>query len=151
MKKILVSACLYGHCTRYDAKSNIFKDELFLEWKNRGMLIPVCPEELGGLRTPRLPAEICGDKVINKDGEDITDYFNKGAQEVLKIAKENNVRFAILKEGSPSCGCKTVHDGTFSGTKIPGSGICAKLLLQNGIVVLSEEDMFVANVLLNEK
>lgn len=150
MKKILVSACLYGHCTRYDAKSNIFKDELFLEWKNRGMLIPVCPEELGGLKTPRLPAEIQGDKVINSDGEDVTENFRKGAEETLKIAKDNNVRFAILKEGSPSCGCKTVYDGTFSGKKVSGSGVCAKMLLQNGIVVLSEEDMFVANVLLNE-
>lgn len=151
MKKIMVSACLYGQCTRYDGTSKIFKDKTFLEWKNRGMLIPVCPEVLGGLTIPRHPCEICDGKVINQNGKDVTQNFNKGAEEALKIAKDNNVIFAIFKDGSPSCGCKTVYDGTFSGKKVPGSGVCTKLLLQNGVVVLSEEDMFTAKVLLNEK
>ncbi len=151
MKKILVSACLYGQCTRYDGTSRIFKDKTFLEWKNRGMLIPVCPEVLGGLKVPRLPCEICDGRVLNSDGEDLTESFNLGASETLKLARNNNVIFAIFKDGSPSCGCKTVCDGSFSGKKISGSGVCASLLLREGIVVLSEEDMQTAKVLLNEK
>lgn len=151
MKKILVSACLYGQCTRYDGTSRIFKDKTFLEWKNRGMLIPVCPEVLGGLKVPRLPCEICDGRVLNSDGEDLTESFKLGASETLKLARNNNVIFAIFKDGSPSCGCKTVCDGSFSGKKISGSGVCASLLLREGIVVLSEEDMQTAKVLLNEK
>lgn len=149
-KKVLVSACLYGYCTRYDGRSNLLKDKTFLEWKNRGKLIPVCPEVLGGLSTPRPPAEICGGCVINKDGNDVTENFVKGAQEALKIAKENNVVVAVLKDGSPSCGCRNIYDGSFSGKKIPGAGICARLLLENGIAVMSENDIATAKVLLNE-
>lgn len=149
-KKILVSACLYGYCTRYDGRSNLLKDKTFLEWKNRGKLIPVCPEVLGGLSTPRTPAEIRNGRVVNKDGDDVTNSFAKGAQEVLKIAKENNVIVAILKDGSPSCGCTKIYDGSFSGRKIPGSGICARLLIENGIVVMSENDISTARILLNE-
>ena len=149
-KKILVSAVLYGYCTRYDGRSNLLKDKTFLEWKNRGKLIPVCPEVLGGLSTPRTPAEIRNGRVVNKDGDDVTNSFAKGAQEVLKIAKENNVIVAILKDGSPSCGCTKIYDGSFSGRKIPGSGICARLLIENGIVVMSENDISTARILLNE-
>lgn len=149
-KKILVSACLYGYCTRYDGRNNLLKDKTFLEWKNRGKLIPVCPEVLGGLSTPRPPAEICDGCVINKDGNDVTENFVKGAQEALKIAKENNVVVAVLKDGSPSCGCRNIYDGSFSGKKIQGAGICARLLLENGIVVMSENDIATARILLNE-
>lgn len=151
MKKILVSACLYGYCTRYDGKSNLLRDKTFMEWKNRGLLVPVCPEELGGLSTPRKPSEIKNNRVINSDNEDVTENFEKGADEAVKIAKENNVLFAILKDGSPSCGSTQIYDGTFTGTKISGSGVCAKKLLQNGIVVLSENDMLTAKILFNEK
>ncbi len=151
MKKILVSACLYGHCTRYDGKNNLLLDNTFFKWKNRGLLVPVCPEELGGLSTPRKPSEIKDNRVINSDGEDVTDNFERGANAALKIAKENNVLFAIMKDGSPSCGSTQIYDGSFTGTKINGSGVCAKLLLQNGIVVLSENDMLTAKILFNEK
>ena len=150
-KKILVSACLYGHCTRYDGESCLFRDKTFLEWKNRGMLIPVCPEILGGLSTPRSPSEIRDNKVLNKDGADVTQQFQKGADEVLKIAKENHVIFAILKDGSPSCGCKHIYDGSFTGKKIDGSGVCARTLLENGILVFSENDIASAKIFLNEK
>ncbi|MDO5311186.1 MAG: DUF523 domain-containing protein [Clostridia bacterium] len=150
-KKILVSACLYGYCCRYDGRSNLLRDKTFLDWKNRGLLVPVCPEVLGGLKTPRLPSEISDGRVINREGEDVSAQFNKGADEALKLAKENNVLFAIMKDGSPSCGCKHIYDGSFSGTKINGSGVCAKLLLENGIVVLAEDDMFTAKILFNEK
>lgn len=150
-KKILVSACLYGYCTRYDGTACMLRDKTFLEWKNRGMLVPVCPEELGGLSTPREPSEICGERVINKADTDVTEAFERGAAEALKIARENNVLFAIMKDGSPSCGSRRIYDGSFSGTSISGSGICARLLLENGIVVLPETDMAAARVLLNEK
>lgn len=151
MKKILVSACLYGYCSRYDGTSKLFKDKTFLEWKNRGLLVPVCPEELGGLKTPRNPAEIVDGRVLCENGCDVTENFEKGAERVLDIARKNNVVFALFKDGSPSCGCKHIYDGTFSGTKKKGYGVCARLLLDNGIVVLSEEDMFTAKVLLNDK
>lgn len=150
-KKILVSACLYGHCTRYDGESQLLRDKTFLEWKNRGMLIPVCPEVLGGLTTPRSPSEIRDGKVYNMEGDDVTEQFQKGAYEVLKIAKDNHVIFALLKDGSPSCGCKHIYDGSFTGKKISGSGICARTLLENGVLVLSENDMTSAKVFLNEK
>ena len=146
-KKILVSACLYGECTKYDGTHNILKNPFFLQWKNRGELIPVCPEMLGGLPTPRPCCELCNGKVINTNGDDVTENFNKGAEETLKIAKENNVLFAILKQGSPSCGCKEIYDGTFSGKKIAGAGVTARLLLDNGIVVFDEDDIGLAHLL----
>lgn len=145
-KKILVSACLYGECTKYDGKNNILKNPFFLKWKNRGELIPVCPEVLGGLPTPRPCSEICCGKVINSEGADVTENFKKGAERTLDIAKENNVLFAILKQGSPSCGCKEIYDGTFSGKKIPGAGVTARMLLDNGIVVFDENDIGVAHL-----
>ena len=147
MPKILVSACLYGECTKYDGTNNILKHPLFLKWKNMGELIPVCPEVLGGLSTPRPCSEIIGTKVVNTQGNDVTDNFNKGAEETLRIAKDNHVVFAILKQGSPSCGCKKICDGTFSGTKIPGMGVTARMLTDNGIVVFDEDDMHLANLL----
>ncbi len=147
MPKILVSACLYGECTKYDGTNNILKNPFFLRWKNRGELIPVCPEVMGGLPTPRPCSEICGGKVINTLGEDVTEAFNNGAREALDIAKNNNVTFAILKQGSPSCGCKKIHDGTFSGNKISGMGVTARLLTDNGIVVFDEDDIALANLL----
>lgn len=146
-KKILVSACLYGECTKYNGGSNLLKNPLFLKWKNRGELVPVCPEMLGGLKTPRPCSEIQGDKVINVNGEDVTENFNDGAEKTLKIAKENDVLFAILKQGSPSCGCKEVYDGTFSGKKISGTGVTARKLLDNGVVVFDENDLALANLL----
>ncbi len=146
MRKILVSACLYGECTKYNGSNNILKNPFFLRWKNRGILIPVCPEVLGGLSIPRKCSEICGDRVLASDGTDVTDNFNDGAIKTLEIAKKNNVLFAVLKQGSPSCGCKNVYDGTFSGRKISGTGVAARLLLDNGFVVFDENDIGVANL-----
>lgn len=147
MPKILVSACLYGKCTKYDGTNNLLKHPLFLKWKNKGELVCVCPEELGGLPTPRPCSEICGSRVVNSESKDVTDQFQKGAEQALKIAKENNVLFAILKQGSPSCGCKKIYDGTFTGNKISGMGVTARLLTDNGIVVFDEDDMLLANLL----
>ena len=110
-----------------------------------GKAVLVCPEQLGGLTTPRKPAEIVSSleekKVVNNEGIDVTQQFVKGAEETLKIAKALGVKKAILKEGSPSCGCNYIYDGTFSGVKIPGKGVTAELLEREGIAVFSEEDI----------
>jgi uncharacterized protein YbbK (DUF523 family) len=105
------------------------------------ILIPVCPEILGGLPTPREPAEQKGKKVITKSGKDVTKYFEKGAKEVLKIAKILKIKKAILKQKSPSCGCGKIYDGTFSKRLIKGDGVTAKLLKKNGIEVFTEENI----------
>lgn len=135
----LCSACLLGKNCRYDGKSKPNKKVLELSKKEK--LFPVCPEELGGLPTPRIPSEIRDGRVVTKDGEDVTEKFKKGAEETLKIAKENNITEAILKQESPSCGCGKIHDGTFSGKVIDGWGITADLLRKNGIKVISEEEL----------
>ena len=147
--KILVSACLYGFCCRYDGKSNILKDDTFLKLKNSGRLIPVCAEEMGGLPTPRIPSEIRNGKVISEKGKDVTEEFEKGAQRALEIAKENNVKVAVLKDSSPSCGSKSIYDGTFTGTKISGVGVLARKLIESGIPVFNENEIEIALLLAN--
>lgn len=145
--KILVSACLYGYCCKYDGGNNILKSPLFQILKNTGRLVPVCPEELGGLPTPRVPSEIKDGKVINKEGKDVTQNFEEGARKALEIARKEGVRVAILKQSSPSCGSKRIYDGTFSGEKITGEGITARLLIENGIPVFDETQVHLAKVL----
>jgi uncharacterized protein YbbK (DUF523 family) len=124
---------------KYDGTSN--KNEKILKLVKDFILIPVCPEILGGLPIPREPAEQRGKRVITKSGKDVTKYFEKGAKEVLKIAKILKIKKAILKQKSPSCGCGKIYDGTFSGRLIRGDGVTAKLLKKNGIKVFSEEDI----------
>ena len=136
---ILCSACLIGIKCRYNGEGK--PNEKVLELAARETLIPVCPERLGGLPTPRKPAEQKGQKVLTKDGKDLTTYFEKGANQVLDIAKHYNIKTAILKQRSPSCGSTQIYDGTFTGTLINGSGVTATLLKQNGIKVISEEDL----------
>lgn len=136
---ILCSACLLGLATRYNGKIKANKKVLDLAKKE--VLIPVCPEQLGGQATPRKNAEICGNKVIESDGTDVTTEFEKGAKEVLKIAKIYNIKKAILKQRSPSCGCGQNYDGTFSGKIVKGDGITTRLLKKNGIKIISEEDL----------
>ena len=138
-EKIICSACLVGVECRYDGKSKVNKKVLALT-KNT-ILIPVCPEQLGGLPTPRPPSEQKGTRVSTKFGRDVTKYFLRGAKEVLRIAKLFDVKRAILKQRSPSCGCGQIYDGTFSGKIIKGDGVTTKLLKKHGIRVLSEEDL----------
>lgn len=135
----LCSACLLGINCRYDGKSK--PNKKILELSKKEKLIPVCPEQLGGLPIPRVQSEIRNGKVLNLVGEDITDSFRKGAEETLKLAKKNNIKEAILKQRSPSCGCGKIFDGTFSGKVIEGWGITADLLRKNGIRVVSEEEI----------
>lgn len=100
-------------------------------------IIPICPEQLGGLPTPRPASEIIGDKVINNEGTDVTSNYQKGAEEALKIAKLLGIKKALLKAKSPSCGNGKIYDGTFSGTLIDGDGITTKLLKENNIEVIT--------------
>ena len=138
-KNIAISACLLGHPCRYDGASKEYKQ--IGELEKYYHFVPICPECLGGLTTPRIPSEIIGDKVINKEGFDNTCYFIKGAKVALGIYHNNNCVFAIFKEFSPSCGVNMVYDGTFSNKKIKGMGICAKLFEENGIKVYTEDDI----------
>lgn len=138
MANILVSACLLGIECRY--KGDGCPCEGIKALAERHTLIPVCPEQLGGLATPRPPAERQGDKVVNREGQDVTEAYALGAQRALRIAHLNHVSVAVMKAKSPSCGSGRVYDGTFSGRLIPGDGVCAEALKQAGIAVYSEED-----------
>ena len=137
--KILVSACLLGINSRYCGGGCLNEDVASLAEKHS--LIPVCPEQLGGLPTPREPDEIRDGRVYEKSGKENTEIFQKGANETLRVTRLLNVDMAILKQNSPSCGSSMIYDGTFNCKKIPGSGITASLLIQNGIRVISEEEV----------
>jgi uncharacterized protein YbbK (DUF523 family) len=144
---ILISACLAGIDCKYNGGNNLKEEILKLVKEKKAIL--VCPEQLGGLATPRVPCEIVGGggqavlekqaKVMNKNGEDQTTCFLKGAEETLKIAKLYDVRTAIFKGKSPSCGSGTIYDGNFSGNKKDGDGVTAALLKNEGIRVVDEE------------
>ena len=136
--KIIVSKCLLGCSCRYDGKS--VPNSSVIALGDRYELIPVCPEELGGLPTPRIPAEILNGRVIRKDGKDITAEYTRGAAASLKIAMEQGCTVAILKSKSPSCGKSTVYDGSFSGHLVEGSGITASLFMKNGIQIFDENE-----------
>ncbi len=139
MAKILISACLLGYKTRYDGKSVLYKKIRKLSKDN--VLIPVCPEQLGGLPTPRVKSEVSGDKVFNYEGVDVTSNYQDGANIALDIAKLNNVDYCVLKSKSPSCGKDKIYDGSFDGKLIDGDGVCAKLLKENGFIIYTEEDI----------
>lgn len=136
MKNVLISACLYGEKCRYDGKDNFLSrlDEI----KKICNLIPVCPEVMGGLSTPRNPSEIVGGKVIMNDGTDVTKEYEKGAEITLKTALENGCKVALMKAKSPSCGVGKIYDGSFSRTLVDGDGMTVRLLKENGITVFNE-------------
>lgn len=143
MTRILVSACFLGEKVRYDGKSKSLMNKTLLHWKQQRQLISFCPEVAGGLSVPRKPAEIQQDSslIITSDGDDVTSQFIKGAQRALDICHQNNIRFALLKESSPSCGSTTIYDGDFSNQKIQGEGVTTALLRKNGIRVFSEKNI----------
>ena len=144
-EKILVSGCLAGLPCRYDGKAQ--PNEEAVKKVERGEAIICCPETMGGLPTPRIPAEIiggdgnavldCRAKVVTAEGRDVTDEYIKGAEKALKIAQENGIHKAILKAKSPSCGCGIIYDGSFTGRKKAGDGVTAALLKRSGIQVES--------------
>lgn len=134
--RILISGCLLGVCCRYDGASK--PHPLALELAKDHELILVCPEQLGGLATPRPPAERQGERIIAKTGLDVTEQYRRGAEETLKVYRLLNCDAAVLKERSPSCGSGEIYDGTFTGTLIPGDGTTAELLKANGVPVCGE-------------
>lgn len=148
VKIYIISACLCGVNCKYSGKNNL--NEKCMKLLREGKALLVCPEQLGGLSTPRKPVELnsCAKdvveydgKAIDNEGNDVTKQFLDGAYETLRMAKEAGINKAILKEGSPSCGCNFVYDGTFTGKRIEGKGITAYVLEQEGINVISDEDL----------
>ena len=139
---IIVSACLLGINSRYDGDS--CNSEGVKALLKRHNLMPVCPEQLGGMSTPRYPSEISAGSgtVKNRHGEDVTLFFMKGAEEALRIAHLYGCKYAILKSKSPSCGHGLIYDGTFSGKLIEGNGLCTQMFINDGIKVYTENDEF---------
>ena len=135
----MISGCLCGECCRYDGRSNPNREAVRMI--REGLAVPVCPESAGRLPAPRPPCEQGGDRVVSKDGTDLTEAFHEGARRVLHTAKVLGIQTAILKERSPSCGVHMVYDGSFTGKRIPGMGIAARLLSEAGLVLRTEEEL----------
>ena len=140
MEYILVSACLLGLGCRYDGQKKENQEVLGLLKRKDVVLIPVCPEQAGGLPTPRKPSERTGDRVLTCEGRDVTEEYRKGAETALRLAELYGCRKAILKEKSPSCGAGRIYDGTFTRTLKEGDGVTAELLKANGISVYGERE-----------
>lgn len=144
MEKILISSCFLGNKVRYDGGDNLLTTRVIQRWQQQQRLVVICPELAGGLSVPRAPAEIQPGnviQVITNKGEDVTAEFTRGANAALMLCKQHNIRFALLKESSPSCGSKTIYDGSFTRQKISGQGITSKLLKDHGINVYGENDI----------
>lgn len=138
MEKYIVSACLVGMNTKYNGGNN--KNEKIIEFLKDKEYITICPEVSGGLTTPRSPSEIVNNKVINKEGKDVTKEFNLGTKKEIERVKEFNATIAILKSKSPSCGLNYIYDGSFTSTLIEGDGVFVKELKKLGIKILTELD-----------
>ena len=137
--RILVSACLLGVACRYDGGSKPRPEILSLAQKHE--LIPVCPEQLGGLPTPRTPSERRGDRVVMADGADVTVQYRRGAAEALRLYRALGCEAAILKERSPSCGSGRIYGGSFTGALTDGWGVAAELLRRSGVPVYGESEI----------
>lgn len=136
---ILISACLLGIKCRYDGKDN-YIENFFEKYKDINF-IKICPEVDAGMPIPRTPCEIRKNKVFDKNGKETTHFFKKGAEIALKIAKEKNIKIAILKAKSPSCGKDIIYDGTFTRTLTNNDGLTAKLLKNNNIKIFTEKEL----------
>ena len=152
--KLLVSACLLGRPVRYDGRAKTFDDAALSQWQSEGRVVSVCPELLGGFPTPRPPAEITAEIagarggyavlkgeacIVETGGKDVTSGFVEGAEATLRTALEHDCTFALLTDGSPSCGSSFIYDGSFTGNRLAGAGVAAALLRQNGIGVFAPE------------
>lgn len=133
--KVIVSACLAGINCRYDCQNKL--NQKIKKMLEDGEAIAVCPEQLGGLSTPRSPAENQSNKIINKNGEDVTAQYQKGAAEALKIAQSIGAKTAFLKTKSPMCGYQYIYDGGFNGALVEGHGVFAELLVKNNFNIIS--------------
>lgn len=150
MKKVLVSRCLYGgDPVRYDEADVSVEDPRFNKWRDEGRLVPICAEVFGGCPIPRPGSRRVGDRIIEVNGNDATEEYMKGAKEALRLAKEHNVICCIMKEFSPSCGSKVIHDEKREKT-IPGQGLVVELLREAGFKVFSEYDLPEAEKFINE-
>ena len=139
MKKLMISACLSGCNCRYDGKNT--KLDCLDELKEKFDLIPVCPETLAGLPCPRHPLEIVNDRVLNNQGEDLTEVFHRGADCAMALWKEAGCPAVLLQSRSPSCGKGIIYDGSFTGKKIPGNGVFTQKLLDANAEVYSELEL----------
>lgn len=149
---ILISRCFLGDKVRYNSETIQLKHPLLTLWHKQNRLIAICPEVSGGLPVPREPAEQQpdSDKVITVSGIDVTEAFNFGAKQALTLCRKHKIRFAIMKESSPSCGSTLIYDGSFSNQKVPGQGVTTKILTQEGIHVFSENNLQDLSVLLDK-
>lgn len=136
---VLVSACLLGVYCRYDGRCE--SDARVVALAERHIVVPVCPEQLGGLPTPRAPVELCQGRALTDHGVDLTEAFRRGAAQVETIARLTGARVAVLQPRSPSCGIGIVYDGSFSGTQIAGHGILAEALEKMGLLLLVPGDL----------
>lgn len=145
MIKILISACLYGQNVRYDGKnSSILDHPIFLKLQEKVEFFPFCPEEQGGLSTPRIPSEIVQQNPLilkNKIGKDTTLFFQQGAQKTLEFCLKNNIVIALMKSNSPSCSNEFIYDGTFSKKKLKGNGVTVELLRKNNFFIFNENQL----------
>lgn len=151
-QKILVSACLLGNPVRYDGVAKTLTHPALEAWRREGRIVSICPELSGGFGVPRLPAEIAqaqaGEavlagtaRVVDVAGADVTPFFVAGAQAALDLARAHDCRFALLIDGSPSCGSRFIYDGSFSGQRRVGAGVTAALLRQHGIEVFADSEI----------
>lgn len=133
--------CLLGEPCRYDGKSVPLDGTIIEKLKEKYTLVTVCPEQEGGLPTPRIPAERMGKNVVRRDGVDVTAEYRKGAEVALSLCRRFGISIALMKAKSPSCGAGRIYDGTFSGTLTDGDGVTVSLLSGNGIKIFTENDV----------
>ena len=139
--KVLVSACLLGQPVRYDGRSKGIVSDWLKALGAEGRVLAFCPEVAGGLPTPRPPAERQGERVVTEGGLDVTAEFDRGALLALELCQAQGIRFALLKEGSPSCGSGRIYNGRFEGQSVAGEGMTTALLRRHGIAVFSEDQL----------
>ena len=137
--KIMVSACLMGENCKYNGGNNF--SEAVLRYTAGHEIFAVCPEVMGGLPVPREPAEIVNGTVRVQSGRSVDAEYRRGAQAALEIAKREGIGLAILQPRSPSCGCREIYDGTYSHVRIPGRGVFAQLLEENGIRTIDADEL----------
>lgn len=148
MERVLVSACLLGSKVRYNGSYRFDHHPVLARWQSEGRIVQICPEVAAGFSTPRPPAEIQGDghavlqghgRVVEQTGSDVTHLYREAGQLALDLARETGCRYAVLTDGSPSCGSSFIYDGSFSGARLAGQGTTTALLEENGIRVFSED------------
>lgn len=159
--RVLVSACLLGRPVRYDGGHSAAASDVLARWRREERVVAFCPEVAGGLSTPRAPAEIIGGdgddvldakaRVVTEAGDDVTEAFLRGAHRALQAAEDAGARIAVLKSKSPSCGSKSVYDGTFSGSRVDGHGVTTALLRRHGVRVFNEHELAEADAYVRQR